>query len=132
MIIPRNAQSFRQALRMGAEVFHNLKKVLKSKGYSTSVGDEGGFAPSLASNEEAFDVICEAIVKAGYKPKNDILLAIDTAASEMYDGGNYKMYKSNGKLLTADEMIAWYSDLCDKYPALASIEDGLDENDWEG
>jgi enolase len=94
MIIPHNADSFRTALRMGAEVFHNLKKVLKSKGYSTSVGDEGGFAPSLKSNEEAFDVIIEAIEKAGYKPKDDIYLAIDPAASEMFEDGKYKMFKS--------------------------------------
>ncbi len=131
MIIPKNAPSFKEALRMGTEVFHNLRKVLKNKGYNTSVGDEGGFAPSLKSNEEAFDVILEAIEKAGYKPKDDVLLAIDTAASEMFEDGKYKMFKSSGKLLTADEMINWYVDLCNKYP-IASIEDGLDENDWEG
>ncbi len=131
MIIPKNAPSFKEALRMGTEVFHNLKKVLKSKGYNTSVGDEGGFAPSLKSNEEAFDVILEAIEKAGYKPKDDVLLAIDTASSEMFEDGKYKMFKSSGKLLTSEEMINWYVDLCNKYP-IASIEDGLDENDWEG
>ncbi len=131
MIIPKNAPSFKEALRMGTEVFHNLRKVLKSKGYNTSVGDEGGFAPSLKSNEEAFDVILEAIEKAGYKPKDDIVLAIDTAASEMFEDGKYKMFKSSGNLLTSEEMINWYVDLCNKYP-IASIEDGLDENDWAG
>lgn len=131
MIIPKNAPSFKEALRMGTEVFHNLKKVLKSKGYNTSVGDEGGFAPSLKSNEEAFDVILEAIQKAGYKPKEDVVLAIDTAASEMFENGKYKMFKSSGKLLSTEEMVEWYVGLCNKYP-LASIEDGLDENDWAG
>ena len=131
MVIPVGAPTFKEALRMGAEVFHNLKKVLKSKGYSTSVGDEGGFAPSLKSNEEAFDVILEAVNAAGYKPKDDILLAIDTAASEMVEDGKYKMFKSTGKLLTSDEMISWYVELCKKYP-IATIEDGLGENDWDG
>ncbi len=131
MILPVGAPNFREALRMGAEVFHNLKKVLKSKGYNTAVGDEGGFAPSLKSNEEAFDVILEAIAKAGYKPRHDILLAIDTASSEMVDGDKYKMFKSTGKLYTSEEMINWYIDLTNKYP-LASIEDGLGENDWAG
>ncbi len=131
MIIPYNASSFKEALRMGAEVFHNLKKVLKSKGYNTSVGDEGGFAPSLKSNEEAFDVILEAIEKAGYVPKDDILLAIDTASSEMWEDGKYKMFKSTGEYKSADDMIEWYIDLCNKYP-IALIEDGLGENDWEG
>jgi len=131
MIVPAGASSFREALRMGTEIFHNLKTVLKAKGYSTSVGDEGGFAPSLKSNEEAFDVILEAIVKAGYKPKEEVLLAIDTASSEMVENGKYKMFKSSGKLLTSDEMIAWYVELCNKYPII-SIEDGLGENDWEG
>ncbi len=131
MIVPVGAPTFREALRMGTEVFHNLKKVLKSKGYSTSVGDEGGFAPSLKSNEEAFDVILEAVNAAGYKPKDDILLAIDTASSEMVEDGKYKMFKSTGNLLTSDEMINWYVGLCKKYP-IASIEDGLGENDWDG
>ncbi len=131
MIVPAGAPSFKEALRMGVEVFHNLKKVLKSKGLSTSVGDEGGFAPSLKSNEEAFDVILEAIDKAGYKPVQDILLAIDTAASEMVDGDRYKMFKSTGEYKTSDEMITWYVELCKKYP-IYSIEDGLGENDWKG
>lgn len=131
MIIPKNAPSFKEALRMGTEIFHTLKKVLKSKGYNTSVGDEGGFAPLLKSNEEAFDVILEAIEKAGYKPKEDVVLSVDVAASEMFENGKYKMFKSTGKLLSTDEMVNWYVDLCNKYP-LVSIEDGLDENDWEG
>jgi len=131
MIIPAGAPTFREALRMGVEVFHNLKKVLKSKGLSTSVGDEGGFAPSLKSNEEAFDVILEAINKAGYKPIQDILLAIDTAASEMVEDGKYKMFKSSGEYKTSEEMINWYVELCNKYP-IYSIEDGLGENDWDG
>ncbi|PKL79994.1 MAG: phosphopyruvate hydratase [Ignavibacteriae bacterium HGW-Ignavibacteriae-4] len=130
MILPVGASTFSDALRMGIEVFHNLKAVLKAKGYNTSVGDEGGFAPSLKSNEEAFDVILEAIEKAGYKPGDDFLLSIDVAASEMYEDGKYKMYKSTGELKTGDEMIEWYANLADKYP-LISIEDGLDENDWE-
>jgi enolase len=130
MILPVGASTFSEALRMGTEVFHNLKSVLKSKGYNISVGDEGGFAPSLSSNEEAFEVILEAIEKAGYKPKDDFLLSIDVAASEMYEDGKYKMYKSSGDYKTPKEMIDWYSDLSDKYP-LISIEDGLDENDWE-
>ena len=131
MIIPAGAPTFKEALRMGTEIFHNLKKVLSSKGYSTSVGDEGGFAPSLKSNEEAFDVILEAIVKAGYRPVDDVLLAIDTASSEMIENGMYKMFKSSGKLLSSEEMVAWYVDLCNKYPII-SIEDGLGENDWTG
>lgn len=131
MIIPKNAPSFKEALRMGTEIFHTLKKVLKSKGYNTSVGDEGGFAPLLKSNEEAFDVILEAIEKAGYKPKEEVVLSVDVAASEMFENGKYKMFKSTGKLLSTDEMVNWYVDLCNKYP-LVSIEDGLDQNDWEG
>jgi len=131
MIVPHGASSFKEALRMGAEIFHNLKKVLKEKGYNTAVGDEGGFAPSLKSNEEAFEVILEAIKKAGYKPVKDVLLAIDTASSEMYENGKYKMFKSTGKYKTSKEMINWYVDLCKKYP-IASIEDGLGEKDWTG
>ncbi len=131
MIVPHGANSFKDALRMGAEIFHNLKKVLKEKGYATSVGDEGGFAPSLKSNEEAFEVIVEAIEKAGYKPKEDILLAIDTAASEMCEDGKYKMFKSSGEFKSSEDMVNWYVKLCEVYP-IASIEDGLGENDWEG
>lgn len=131
MIMPVGAETFSEGLRMGTEIFHHLRTVLKSKGYNTSVGDEGGFAPSLKSNEEAFDVILEAIEAAGYKPNDDILLAIDVAASEMYEDGKYKMFKSSGELLTAEDMINWYIELANKYP-LISIEDGLSENDWEG
>jgi enolase len=131
MIIPAGAPSFKEAMRMGVEVFHHLKKVLKSKGYNTSVGDEGGFAPSLKSTEEAFDVILEAINNAGYKPKEDIVLAVDVASSEMYENGKYKMFKSTGELKTSEEMVQWYVDLCNKYP-IVSIEDGLDQNDWAG
>jgi enolase len=131
MILPVGAPTFREGLRMGVEVFHSLKKVLKSKGYNTAVGDEGGFAPSLKSTEEAFDVIIEAIQAAGYKPKDDVVLAIDTAASEMFENGKYKMFKSSGQMKTADEMIQQYVDLVNKYP-IVSIEDGLGENDWEG
>lgn len=130
MILPVGASTFSDALRMGVEVFHNLKSVLKEKGYNTSVGDEGGFAPSLKSNEEAFDIILEAIEKAGYTPGEDFLLSIDVAASEMYEDGKYKMYKSSGELKTGEEMIEWYASLVEKYPII-SIEDGLDENDWE-
>jgi len=131
MIIPSGAPSFREALRMGAEIFHTLKKVLKGKGYNTAVGDEGGFAPSLKSNEEAFDVILEAINAAGYKAGEDVFLAIDAAASEMVENGLYKMFKSSGETKTSEEMIKWYIDLANKYP-LISIEDGLGENDWAG
>ncbi|MDT3739961.1 MAG: phosphopyruvate hydratase [Candidatus Kapabacteria bacterium] len=131
LIMPVGAETFAEALRMGTEVFHNLRTVLKSKGYNTSVGDEGGFAPSLKSNEEAFEVILQAIEAAGYKPNDDILLAIDVAASEMVEGNKYKMFKSTGDLYSAEEMIDWYIELCNKYP-LISIEDGLGENDWEG
>lgn len=131
MIAPVGASTFAEALRMGTEVYHTLRNVLKSRGYNTAIGDEGGFAPSLKSNEEALDVIMEAIEKAGYQPKEDIMLAIDVAASEMYEDGKYKMFKSSGELRTSDEMIKWYSELCHKYP-IYSIEDGLGEHDWEG
>lgn len=131
MIIPAAAPTFAEGLRMGAEVFHWLKKVLASKGYNTAVGDEGGFAPSLSSNEEALDVIMEAIVKAGYDPGEDILLALDVAASEMYSENSYLMYKSSQKRLGTEEMINWYVGLCEKYPII-SIEDGMAENDWDG
>ncbi|MCX6155362.1 MAG: phosphopyruvate hydratase [Candidatus Kapabacteria bacterium] len=130
MILPVGAPNFSECIRMGVEVFHNLRKVLTKKGYNTSVGDEGGFAPSLKSNEEAFDLILEAIEKAGYTPNEDILLGIDVAASEMYENGMYKMFKSSQKLLLGEEMIQWYVDLCNKYPII-SIEDGLGENDWD-
>jgi enolase len=131
MVMPIGAESFSEGLRMGTEIFHNLKQVLKDKGLSTSVGDEGGFAPSLGSNEEAFDVIIEAIEKAGYEPGNEVVLAIDVAASEMYENGKYKMYKSSGEEYDSAAMVEWYASLCEKYPLL-SIEDGLDESDWDG
>ncbi|MFW5701355.1 MAG: phosphopyruvate hydratase [Bacteroidota bacterium] len=131
MIMPVGAPTFDEALRMGTEIFHHLKKVLKGKGYNTAVGDEGGFAPSLKSNEEAFDVILEAVDQAGYHPNDDILLAVDVAASEMFEDGKYKMFKSSGKTFTTKEMIDWYAGLIQKYPII-SIEDGLDENDWQG
>ena len=132
MIMPVGAKSFKEALRMGSEIFHVLKKVLKHKGCNTAVGDEGGYAPKLSSNEEAFQVIIEAIEKAGYKPGKDVLLACDVASSEFYNPET-KLYdlKSEGKSLTSDELISFYEDLCKKYPII-SIEDGLDENDWDG
>ncbi len=132
MIMPVGAVSFREALRMCAEVFHTLKGVLKAKGYNTAVGDEGGFAPNLKSNEEAIQVIVEAIEKAGYKPGVDICLAMDVAASSFYDekDGNYHM-SGEGVVKTSAEMIDYYEMLIDKYPII-SIEDGLNEEDWEG
>lgn len=132
MIMPVGAASFREALRMGAEVFHNLKSVLKAKGMNTAVGDEGGFAPNLATNEEAIQVIIEAIEKAGYKPGDDVRIAMDVAASEFYDAEE-KLYKLTGEGVnrTAEEMVAYLTDLCDKYP-IVSIEDGLAEDDWDG
>lgn len=132
MIMPVGALNFREALRMGAEIFHSLKKVLKDKGLNTAVGDEGGFAPNLSSNEEALATIVEAIEKAGYKPGEDVFLALDVAATEMYDKER-KIYSlaGEGKELTSSEMIAFYEELVKKYPII-SIEDGLDEEDWEG
>ncbi|MDD2446549.1 MAG: phosphopyruvate hydratase [Tissierellia bacterium] len=132
MVMPVGAKSFKEALRMGAEIFHNLKAVLKSKGLNTSVGDEGGFAPNLKSNEEALATIVTAIEKAGYKPGEDVMLALDVAASEMYDV-DAKTYNllGEGRVLTVDEMVDYYQDLVDRYP-IVSIEDGLDEDDWEG
>lgn len=131
MIMPVGATTYSEALRMGTEVYHALKSVLKAKGYSTSVGDEGGFAPNLKSNEEALDLIMEAIEKANYVAGQDVVLALDVAASEMWEDGKYKMYKSTNQLLTTEEMIDWYEELCSKYP-IFSIEDGLDQNDWDG
>ncbi|SFD95765.1 enolase [Lentibacillus persicus] len=130
MIMPAAAPSFKEALRTGAEIFHSLKKVLKSKGYNTGVGDEGGFAPNLDSNEEALGTIVEAIEAAGYKPGEEIKLAMDVASSEIYEDGKYHL-KGEGVTRTAEEMVDWYEDLINKYPII-SIEDGLDENDWEG
>ncbi|RSL30748.1 phosphopyruvate hydratase [Salibacterium salarium] len=130
MIMPVGAKDFPEAVRIGAEIFHNLKKVLKDKGHNTAVGDEGGFAPDLGSNEEALQTIVEAIEKAGYKPGEQVQLAMDAASSEIYEDGKYNL-KGEGVVKTADEMIAFYKDLTEKYP-IVSIEDGLDENDWEG
>jgi enolase len=128
MIMPIGAASFKEALRMGSEVFHNLKSILKSKKLNTAVGDEGGFAPDLDSNSEALDVIVEAIKKAGHEPGKDIMLALDAAASSFYKNGKYIF---EGKENTAEDMIAYYKELIEKYP-IVSIEDGLDEADWDG
>ncbi|WP_144019996.1 phosphopyruvate hydratase [Aedoeadaptatus urinae] len=132
MIMPVGAECFKEGLRMGAEVYHHLKKVIKSKGLSTGVGDEGGFAPDLKSNEEALELIVEAVKEAGLTPGEDIVFALDVAASEMYDADK-KVYvlKGEGKEYTAEEMVAWYEALADRFP-IKSIEDGLDEDDWEG
>jgi len=132
MIMPVGAESFSEALRMGAEVFHNLKAVLKAKGQSTNVGDEGGFAPNLTSNEEAIEVVLEAIEKAGYKPGDDIFIALDPAASEFYNKEK-KVYhfESTNEDLSSDDMVNYWKTWVEKYPIL-SIEDGLDEDDWEG
>ena len=130
MIMPVGADSFAEALRINAEIYQALKKVLKGKGLATAVGDEGGFAPNLESNEEALQVIVEAIEKAGYKPGEQVRLAIDTAASELFEDGKYNL-KGEGVVKTADEMVEWYASLCEKYP-IVSIEDGLAEDDWDG
>lgn len=129
MIIPQ-ASTIKERVRIGAEVFHNLKNVLKSKGLATSVGDEGGFAPNLESNTEGFELIMEAIKKAGYVPGVDVKLGIDVAASEFYEDGKY-VIAGEGRSLTTDELIEFYKELCGKYPII-SIEDPVDENDWEG
>lgn len=133
MIMPAGAENYSQAVQMGAEIFHNLKKVLASKGYSTAVGDEGGFAPNLKSNEEAIEVILTAIEKAGYVPGEEILLALDPAAAEFYDKekGIYEFKWSDGSKRDADGMVEYWSEWVEKYPII-SIEDGLDENDWDG
>lgn len=127
MIVP-NRDSIHERVRVGAEVFHTLKKLLKEKGYFTGVGDEGGFAPNLSSNEEAFQLIIEAIKKAGYTPGKDVNLAIDVAASELYENGKYNI---DGRCFTAEELIDYYDELINKYPII-SIEDPLDQNDWDG
>ncbi len=131
MIMPAGAKSFAEALRMGAEVFHTLKKVLKNKGYNTSVGDEGGFAPNLKSNEEAVESILEAIEKAGYKAGKEIYLALDPAASEFFEDGKYVFHKSDNSSKTPEQMVAFYEDWVKKFPII-SIEDGMAEGDWEG
>src|SRR5450759_187176 len=131
MIAPHSASTFTEAIRMGVEVFHTLKSVLKAKGYSTGVGDEGGFAPNLKSNDEAVDVILEAITKAGYKPGGDVSICLDPAASEMWEDGKYKLFKSTGKLISSDDMIKLWENWVKQYP-IVLIEDGLAENDWTG
>ena len=130
MIIPAGAASCSEAIRIGAEVFHNLKSVLKKKGYNTAVGDEGGFAPNLKSNEEAVQVILEAIEKAGYKAGQDVFLGLDAAASEFYENGIYDL-KGEGKKKSSEEMVAFYEDWIKRYPII-SIEDGMSEKDWKG
>jgi enolase len=131
MVMPVGADSFSKALRMGSEIFHNLKNVLKSRGYSTGVGDEGGFAPNLKSNEEAVETILEAIDKAGYVAGDNVMLALDPAASEFYKEGSYVFKKSDNRKHSSDEMAAYWADWCSKYPII-SIEDGMAENDWDG
>jgi enolase len=131
MIVPVGAERFSEALRTGAEIFHTLKSVLKKKGYATSVGDEGGFAPNLKSNEEAIETIIEAIAQAGYEAGGDVLLALDPASSEFYDGASYVFKKSDGRKLSSEQMVSFWSDWVSKYP-IVSIEDGMAENDWDG
>ncbi len=133
MIMPVSAPTFAEGLRMGAEVFHHLKEVLKKRKLSTNVGDEGGFAPNLSSNEDGIKTVLQAIEKAGYKPGEDILLAMDAACTELYDAKKkrYVFHKSTGDALTSKEMVAYWADWCKKYP-IVSIEDGLAEDDWEG
>ncbi|GAA0352611.1 phosphopyruvate hydratase [Bacillus horti] len=130
MVMPVGASTFQEALQTGAEIFHSLKSVLKEKGLNTAVGDEGGFAPNLSSNEEAITTIITAIEKAGYKAGEDVFIALDVASTELYQDGKYE-FKGEGITRTTDEMITFYSELCDKYPII-SIEDGLAEDDWEG
>jgi enolase len=133
MIIPAGASSFTEAMRMGSEIFHNLAKVLKSKGMSTNVGDEGGFAPNIPSNEDALKVILQAIESAGYRPGEDVFIALDAAASEFYDSETklYHFKKSTGDKLTSSEMASFWADWAKRYP-IVSIEDGMDEDDWTG
>lgn len=131
MIMPVGAKSFSEGLRAGVEIFHNLKKVLSARGHSTAVGDEGGFAPDLKSNEEAVETILEAIEIAGYKAGDDILIALDPASSEFYKDGNYVFHKSDGRSLSSEEMADYWVAWCKKYPII-SIEDGMAEDDWDG
>ena len=131
MVMPVGARSFSQALRMGAEIFHHLKAVLKEKKCHTAVGDEGGFAPDLGSNDEALDTIVEAIQRSGYRPGEDVLLAIDAAASELWADGEYTLHWSSGQKRSPEAMVAFYAELANRYP-IVSLEDGLDENDWDG
>jgi enolase len=131
MIVPVGAEKFSEALRMGAEIFHTLKSVLKKRGYATSVGDEGGFAPNLKSNEEAIETILEAVAQAGYRAGDDVLLALDPAASEFFDGQSYVFKKSDQRRLSSDQMVTFWESWAKQYP-IASIEDGMAENDWDG
>ncbi len=131
MIAPHHAPNFKESIRMGEEVFHTLKKLLSDKGYYTGVGDEGGFAPNLRSNEEAIEVILQAIQKAGYKPGEDISVCLDPATSEMWDNGHYKMYKSDQQRYTSEEMVNLWAKWIRTYP-IVLLEDGLGENDWDG
>jgi enolase len=131
MIAPHNAPSFAEAIRKGMETFHALKQVLRGKGYSTAVGDEGGFAPDLKSNDEAVELILEAIVKAGYKPGEDISICLDPAASEMWDDGKYVLFKSTKKAITSQELIKIWESWANQYPIIL-LEDGMGENDWQG
>ena len=131
MVVPLGASSFHEALRTGAEIFHTLKSILKKKGYATGVGDEGGFAPNLKSNEEAIETILQAIEQSGYKAGDNVLLALDPAASEFFDGAGYVFKKSDGRKLSSDQMIDFWKSWVDKYPII-SIEDGMAENDWDG
>ena len=132
MVMPFGAESFSEGLRWGTEIFHHLKAVLKSKGMSTNVGDEGGFAPNLGSNEEAIQVVIEAIEKAGFKPGEDVWIALDAAASEFYDKDSKEyVFESTGERMSSEEMVSFWENWCSKYP-IASIEDGLDEDDWDG
>jgi enolase len=131
MIAPHNAPSFAEAIRMGMETFHTLKQVLKAKSYSTAVGDEGGFAPDLKSNDEAVELILEAITKAGYKPSTDISICLDPAASEMWDDGKYVLFKSTKKTITSDELVRLWESWVKQYP-IVLLEDGMGENDWNG
>ena len=131
MIAPHNAPSFAEAIRRGMETFHALKQVLRGKGYSTAVGDEGGFAPDLKSNDEAVELILEAIVKAGYKPGEDISICLDPAASEMWDDGKYVLFKSTKKAITSQDLIKIWESWANQYPIIL-LEDGMGENDWDG
>lgn len=133
MVMPVGAPSFSEGLRWGVEIFHNLKAVLKDKGYSTNVGDEGGFAPDIQSNEEAIETVLKAIEKAGYKPGDEVAIAMDAAISEMYDAKKkkYVFHKSDGRALSSDEVVEYWVKWCKKYP-IVSIEDGMDEDDWKG
>ncbi len=130
MVVPHGAKTFAEALRAGAEIFHALKKILSGKGLATTVGDEGGFAPKIPSNESALALVVEAIGAAGYKPGKDVSIALDVAATELYKDGAYHLHRE-GKTLSSEEMVAWYVDLAKRYP-IVSIEDGLAEDDWEG